>query len=80
MAPPALILQGSTAWHLLRTSARLREGESVVVHAAAGGAGTLAVQLARRFGAGRVVAVASTEAKRELATGLGADAAIDLGP
>ncbi len=75
----SLILQGCTAWHLLRTSARLREGESVVVHAAAGGVGTLAVQLARRFGAGKVVAVASTEAKRELATGLGADVAIDSG-
>lgn len=75
----ALVLQGSTAWHLLRTSAQIRAGESVVVHAAAGGVGTLAVQLARRFGAGRVVAVASTEAKRELAASLGADAALDSG-
>src|SRR5829696_8332072 len=33
----ALVLQGTTAWHLLRTSAQLREGESVVVHAAADG-------------------------------------------
>lgn len=75
----ALILQGSTAWHVLRTSARLRAGESVVVHAAAGGVGTLAVQLARRFGAGRIVAVASTEDKRELAISLGADVAVDSG-
>ena len=43
----ALVLQGTTAWHLLRTSAQLREGERVVVHAAAGGVGTLAVQLAK---------------------------------
>ena len=56
----ALVLQGTTAWHLLRTSAQLREGESVVVHAAAGGVGTLAVQLAKRFGAGRVIGVASS--------------------
>jgi NADPH2:quinone reductase len=73
----AIILQGLTAWHLLRTSARLREGESVVVHAAAGGVGTLAVQLAKRWGAGRVVATASTEDKRRLALELGADAAVD---
>lgn len=73
----ALVLQGLTAWHLLRTSARLTKGESVVVHAAAGGVGTLAIQLARRFGAGRVIAVASTEDKRQLAMGLGADVAVD---
>jgi NADPH2:quinone reductase len=75
----ALVLQGLTAWHLLRTSAQLREGESVVVHAAAGGVGTLAVQLAKRFGAGRVIAVASSEDKRQLALDLGADVAVDAG-
>jgi NADPH2:quinone reductase len=74
-----LVLQGTTAWHLLRTSAQLREGESVVVHAAAGGVGTIAVQLARRFGAGRVIAVASSAGKRDLATRLGADAVVDSG-
>jgi NADPH2:quinone reductase len=73
----ALVLQGTTAWHLLRTSAALREGESVVVHAAAGGVGTLAVQLAKRFGAGRVIGVASSEEKRALAERLGAGATVD---
>ncbi len=73
----ACVLQGTTAWHLLRTSARLAAGESVVVLAGAGGVGTLAIQLARRFGAGRVIAAASTEAKRELTLELGADIAID---
>jgi len=73
----ALVLQGTTAWHLLRTSAALREGESVVVHAAAGGVGTLAVQLAKRFGAGRVIGVASSDDKRELAERLGADVTVD---
>src|SRR3954465_11295496 len=43
----ALLVQGLTAWHLLRTCARIQPGESVVVHAAAGGVGTLAVQLAK---------------------------------
>jgi NADPH2:quinone reductase len=74
----ALVIQGLTAWHLYRTSAQLRPGESVVVHAAAGGVGSLAVQLGRPFGAGRVIATASTEDKRELALKLGADAAVDV--
>jgi NADPH2:quinone reductase len=74
----ALVLQGTTAWHLLRTSARLSPGESVVVHAAAGGVGSLAVQLARRFGAGRVIATASSPTKRDLALSLGADVAVDV--
>jgi NADPH:quinone reductase len=73
----ALVLQGTTAWHLLRTSAQLRAGETVVVMAAAGGVGSLAVQLARTFGAGRVVAVASSAQKRALALELGADVAVD---
>ena len=75
----ALVLQGTTAWHILRTSAHLQPGETVVVMAAAGGVGSLAVQLARTFGAGRVVAVASTAEKRALATELGADATVDSG-
>lgn len=75
----ALVLQGTTAWHILRTSARVQPGETVVVMAAAGGVGSLAVQLARTFGAGRVVAVASTAEKRAIATELGADATVDSG-
>jgi NADPH:quinone reductase len=73
----ALLVQGLTAWHLYRTSAHLAEGESVVVHAAAGGVGSLAVQLGKAFGA-RVIATASTEEKRALALELGADAAVDV--
>ena len=73
----ALLLQGLTAWHILRTSARIEPGESVVVHAAAGGVGSLAVQLAKEFGAGRVIGAASTADKRELVAGLGADVVID---
>jgi NADPH2:quinone reductase len=74
----ALLVGGLTAWHLYRTAGRLAEGESVVVHSAAGGVGSLAVQLARAFGAGRVIATASSPAKRELALELGADAAVDV--
>jgi NADPH:quinone reductase len=76
----ALVVQGLTAWHLYRTSARVAEGESVVVHAAAGGVGSLAVQLGRPMGAGHVIATASTGEKRALALELGADAAVDGAP
>jgi NADPH2:quinone reductase len=76
----ALLLQGLTAWHLYRTSGRVARGESVVVHAAAGGVGSLAVQLGRPMGAGRVIATASTADKRALALELGADAAVDGAP
>ena len=76
----ALILQGTTAWHLYRTAGRVSEGESVVVHAAAGGVGSLALQLGRRLGAGRLIATASSEQKREVALELGADVAIDPDP
>ena len=73
----SLVIQGLSAWHLLETSAHLAKGESVVVHAAAGGVGTILVQLAKLYGAGRVIATASTEDKRALALELGADAAVD---
>jgi NADPH2:quinone reductase len=73
----ALLIQGLTAWHLYRTSAHLREGETAVVHAAAGGVGSLAVQLGKAFGA-HVIATASSEEKRALALELGADAAVDV--
>jgi NADPH2:quinone reductase len=71
------LVQGSTAWHLLRTSTHLVPGEAVVVHAGAGGVGTIAIQLARRWGAARVIATASSDAKRQLALDLGADVALD---
>jgi len=76
----ALIIQGTTAWHLYRTAGHLAGGESVVVHSAAGGVGSLAVQLGRPLGAGRVIATASSEEKRALALRLGADVAIDVAP
>jgi NADPH2:quinone reductase len=72
-----MIVQGATAWILLRRTVHLRAGESVVVHAAAGGVGSLAVQLAKAFGAGRVIATASSPDKRDLAIELGADVAVD---
>ena len=68
---------GTTAMLLLRETARLQPGETVVVPAAAGGVGGLAVQLAQHLGAGLVIALASTDAKRQEAAELGADHALD---
>lgn len=106
----ALVIQGTTAWHLYRTAARVgpgmgggegggqagrvgvdesqgagvdvgnAAGESVVVHSAAGGVGSLAVQLGHALGAGRVIGTASSSGRRELVLALGADAAIDPAP
>jgi len=73
----ALLLQGLTAWHLYQTCARIAPGDSVLVVSGAGGVGSLAVQLAKPLGAGRVIATASSEEKRALCLALGADAAID---
>ena len=73
----ALLVQGLTAYFLLE-DAPLRHGESVLVNAAAGGVGSLAVQIARLKGAGTVVGTASTEEKRHFVTReLGATTAVD---
>jgi NADPH2:quinone reductase len=72
----ALLLQGLTAHALVHRCARLEPGETVVVQAAAGGTGGLAVQLAKRHGA-RVIGLASSPGKRELVERLGADATAD---
>jgi NADPH2:quinone reductase len=72
----AMLVQGTTAWHILKTIGHLKVGETVVVHAAAGGVGSIAIQLAKMWGA-KVIAVASSEAKRSLALSLGADAVVD---
>lgn len=76
-AAVALPLQGLTAYHILTTMGRLEKGETVLVHAAAGGVGSLAVQLAKQFGAGNVIATASNDEKLSLALELGADHAVN---
>ncbi len=67
----ALPLQGLTAYGVLHHAARLTRGETVFIHAAAGGVGLLAVQLACSLGA-RVLGTASSAAKRAAATAVGA--------
>jgi NADPH2:quinone reductase len=73
----AIPLQGLTAYHCIKTSGALKDGESVLVHAAAGGVGTLSVQMAKLLGAGTVIATASSEEKLDLARSLGADVLVD---
>ncbi|WP_020664721.1 quinone oxidoreductase family protein [Amycolatopsis benzoatilytica] len=73
----SMLVQGATAWIMLRKNAHLEPGESIVVHAAAGGVGSIAVQLAKAWGAGRVIATASSDEKRALTLELGADVAVD---
>jgi NADPH2:quinone reductase len=70
------LLQGLTAMALVHRCARIEPGETIVVEAAAGGTGTLAVQLAKRAGA-KVIGLASSEEKRNLVESLGADATVD---
>jgi NADPH2:quinone reductase len=71
-----LLLQGMTAHALLNYCAHVEKGETVVIEAAGGGTGSLAVQLAKRAGA-KVIALASSEEKHELCRRLGADATAD---
>lgn len=73
----SLMAQGLTAVLSLRKSGRLAEGETVLVEAAAGGVGSFAVQLAKLYGAGKVIAAAGSAEKRAIAMELGADASVD---
>ncbi|QSQ21659.1 quinone oxidoreductase [Pyxidicoccus parkwayensis] len=70
-----LLVQGLTAWHLIHTMGRLSVGQSVLIHAAAGGVGLMAVQLAKAVGA-KVLGTVSTREKARLARELGADEVI----
>lgn len=72
----AMLVQGTTAWHILKTMAHVKPGESVVIQAAAGGVGTIAIQLAKMWGA-KVIAVTSSAEKSALAKSLGADETVD---
>ncbi|QBI55900.1 NADPH:quinone oxidoreductase family protein [Streptomonospora litoralis] len=72
----SLFIGYQTGWFALHRRAHLREGETVLVHAAAGGVGSAAVQLAKAAGA-RVVGVVGGPRKAETATALGADVVVD---
>jgi len=75
----ALFIQGLSAAFILGQAGRLAAGESVFIEGASGGVGSLAVQLARLYGAQTVIGAAGTADKRARVVALGADAAIDYG-
>ena len=71
----AAMLQGMTAHYLSHSTYPIKNGETALIHAAAGGVGLLLVQMAKKLGA-RVIATAGSEAKAQLARGAGADEVI----
>ena len=72
----AAMLQGMTAHYLLKSTYPLKEGETALIHAAAGGVGLLMVQMAKQIGA-RVIGTAGTAEKSRLAHDAGADEVIN---
>jgi len=68
----ALMLQGMTAHYLTHSTYALKKGDTALIHAAAGGAGLLLIQIAKQLGA-TVIGTVSTEAKAKLAKEAGAD-------
>lgn len=74
----AVMLKGLTAWYLLRRTYRVRRGDPIVIYAAAGGVGLIAVQWARHLGA-KVIAVTGSGEKAEIAREFGAHHTILLG-
>ncbi|NDD51932.1 MAG: NADPH:quinone oxidoreductase family protein [Actinobacteria bacterium] len=72
----AMMVQGSTAHLILKKMGQIRAGESVVIHAGAGGVGSVAIQLAKLWGA-FVIAVTSSDEKKKLCMELGADVVVD---
>jgi NADPH:quinone reductase len=71
-----VLLQGLTAMALVQRCAQIGPGETLLVEAAAGGTGSLSVQLAKRAGA-KVIGLASSAEKRAFVEGLGADGTVD---
>ena len=72
----AIPVQGQTAYLLLDKATRLQRGERVLVHSAAGGVGSLAVQLAKNMGASMVIGTTTSQKKRDFIRDIGADVAV----
>jgi NADPH2:quinone reductase len=68
---------GTTSFNLLMQAGRMQPGDTVLIHAAAGGVGSTAVQLARALGAGQIIGTVGSAEKASLILSLGADAAIN---
>lgn len=73
----ALLGHGLTAAVTLKQAAKIQPGETILIEGAAGGVGSFAIQLAKLYGAGKIIAAASTPDKRAKAESLGADASVD---
>lgn len=73
-ASPLLI---GTTYALFHRDRQLRQGDSLIIHAAAGGIGLTAVQMARHMGASKIIGIVSNREKAQIATQWGADEAID---
>lgn len=73
----ASLTVGITAYNVIRKMAQLEPGETILIHAAAGGVGSTAIQLARHFGAGAIIGTAGSGEKTVMAKEFGADHAIN---
>jgi NADPH2:quinone reductase len=73
----SIVIQGISAYALLKLAAKPGPDETVLIQAAAGGVGLYLVQLARIMDVGKIIALASSQEKLDLVTTLGADVAID---
>ncbi len=73
----ASLTVGVTAYNVLNKMARLAEGETILIHAAAGGIGSTAIQLARLFGAAKIIGTVGSDEKLEFVKNLGADEVIN---
>jgi NADPH:quinone reductase len=73
----AIITQGLTAFYLLKTIAQLKQGQSILINAAAGGVGTIAIQIAKILGASHIIATAGSPEKLDFVKSLGADVPIN---
>jgi NADPH:quinone reductase len=73
----AIITQGLTAFYLLETIAQLKEGQSILINAAAGGVGSIAIQIAKILGAKHIIATAGSSEKLSFVKSLGADTPIN---
>jgi NADPH:quinone reductase len=76
-ATAGLLVQGQTVYGLLHEAIRLQPGESILIEAAAGGVGSLAVQMAKIAGAAKVIGLAGSPQKLDLVKSLGADIALN---
>lgn len=73
----ASLTVGVTAYNVIKKVARLTEGDTILIHAAAGGIGTTAIQLAKHFGASTIIGTVGSDEKKEITTTLGADYTIN---